>query len=164
MAQNVTLLGASYPDVPQVVLPKTGGGSAVFTDVSDTTASASDVSSSKYFYDANGEKKQGSMSTQSGATITPTRSQQTVVPANTFCSGAIIVDAIPNTYMTESEALERMFPVGSIYISTLSTAPTFGGTWVETKLPLSWDDAENGTRSYTDGAGTGTVHFWRRTA
>lgn len=32
MAQNVTLLGASYPDVPSVILPKTGGGSAVFVD------------------------------------------------------------------------------------------------------------------------------------
>lgn len=34
MAQNITLLGASYPDVPAVVLPKTGGGSATFTDTS----------------------------------------------------------------------------------------------------------------------------------
>ena len=34
MAQNITLLGASYPDVPAVTLPKTGGGTAVFTDTS----------------------------------------------------------------------------------------------------------------------------------
>lgn len=30
MAQSITLLGASYPDVPAVVLPKTGGGTATF--------------------------------------------------------------------------------------------------------------------------------------
>lgn len=40
MAQNVTYLGTNYASVPQVILPKTGGGSAIFTDVSDTTAVA----------------------------------------------------------------------------------------------------------------------------
>lgn len=32
MAQNITLLGASYSDVPAVTLPKTGGGTAKFVD------------------------------------------------------------------------------------------------------------------------------------
>lgn len=32
MAKNITLMGASYPDVPSVVLPKTGGGTAEFYD------------------------------------------------------------------------------------------------------------------------------------
>lgn len=32
MAQNITLLGASYSDVPAVQLPKTGGGTATFID------------------------------------------------------------------------------------------------------------------------------------
>ena len=32
MAQNITLLGASYSDVPAVDLPKTGGGTARFID------------------------------------------------------------------------------------------------------------------------------------
>ena len=34
MAQNITLLGAGYTDVPAVVLPKTGGGTAEFYDMS----------------------------------------------------------------------------------------------------------------------------------
>lgn len=33
---NVTLMGASYSDVPAVTLPRTGGGSAVFHEVSGT--------------------------------------------------------------------------------------------------------------------------------
>lgn len=59
MAQNVTVQGASYSSVPAVILPKTGGGSATFTDVTDTTATASDVASGKYFYTAAGTKTQG---------------------------------------------------------------------------------------------------------
>lgn len=35
MAKNISLLGADYPDVPAVVLPKTGGGSAMFVDADD---------------------------------------------------------------------------------------------------------------------------------
>lgn len=54
MAQNITLLGASYSAVPAVNLPKTGGGTATFTDTTPTTASASDVSQGKYFFTASG--------------------------------------------------------------------------------------------------------------
>lgn len=32
MAQNITLMGASYSAVPAVQLPKTGGGTATFVD------------------------------------------------------------------------------------------------------------------------------------
>lgn len=62
MAQNVTVQGASYSAVPAVQLPKTGGGTASFFDVSDTTAAAGDVASGKYFYTAAGVKTQGTSS------------------------------------------------------------------------------------------------------
>ena len=68
MAQNITLLGASYSNVPAVTLPKTGGGTASFTDVTDTTATAADVANTKYFYTAAGVRTQG---TNSGG-VTPT--------------------------------------------------------------------------------------------
>ena len=54
MAQNVTVAGASFSDVPSIVLPKTGGGSASFHDVTDTTAAAADVASGKLFHAADG--------------------------------------------------------------------------------------------------------------
>lgn len=62
MSQNITLLGASYADVPQVVLPKTGGGTAAFTDVSDTTATAADVAQGKIFHLPTGEQATGTAS------------------------------------------------------------------------------------------------------
>lgn len=60
MAQNITLLGASYSAVPAVLLPKTGGGTASFTDVTDTTATAADVAQGVYFYTAAGVRTAGS--------------------------------------------------------------------------------------------------------
>lgn len=67
MAQNITLLGASYSNVPAVQLPKTGGGTATFTDVTDTTAAAADVATGKYFYTALGERTQGTNSGGGGS-------------------------------------------------------------------------------------------------
>jgi hypothetical protein len=63
-----------------------------------------------------------------------------------------------------SAIIPTLFPVGSIYVSVTSTAPTFGGTWEEITIPVTWGDLEDGMRSYTDGTGTGTLHFWRRKA
>ena len=54
MAQNITIMGASYSDVPAVQLPKTGGGTARFDDASVTTATASDVAQGKIFLASDG--------------------------------------------------------------------------------------------------------------
>lgn len=67
MSQNITLLGASYSAVPAVNLPKTGGGTATFTDVTDTTAAAADVASGKYFYTSAGVRTQGTNSGGGGS-------------------------------------------------------------------------------------------------
>lgn len=56
---DISLMGATYPDVPAVDLPKSGGGTARFTDVSDTTAAAADVASGKYFYTDQGVRTAG---------------------------------------------------------------------------------------------------------
>lgn len=51
---DVTLLGVDYQDVPSVMLPKTGGGTAPFHDTTIATATAPDVSNGKTFFGANG--------------------------------------------------------------------------------------------------------------
>lgn len=62
MAQNITLLGASYSAVPAVTLPKTGGGTARFDDATVTTATAADVASGKVFLAADGTITTGTSS------------------------------------------------------------------------------------------------------
>ena len=58
MAQNVTIQGASYADVPSIILPKTGGGSAQFDDTTDANATAADIATGKTAY-VNGTKLTG---------------------------------------------------------------------------------------------------------
>ena len=68
MAQNVTVAGASYTAVPAVDLPKTGGGTATFTDTSPTTAVESDVASGKIFFKSDGSQATGTASGGGGTT------------------------------------------------------------------------------------------------
>lgn len=85
MSQNITLLGASYSAVPSVLLPKTGGGTASFTDVTDTTAAASDVASGKYFYTSAGVRTAGTSSGGGGSALTlvATKNLGTISTTNT---------------------------------------------------------------------------------
>ena len=59
---DIELLGAVYPDVPAVDLPKSPTGTARFFDLSGTTATAKDVIAGKYFYDENGVLTMGELS------------------------------------------------------------------------------------------------------
>lgn len=73
-------------------------------------------------------------------------------------------DAISAVQTALTAAIAALFPIGAIYVTTSDTAPVFYGTWVEITMPATWGDIEDGMRSYTDGTGTGSIHFWRRTA
>ena len=66
-ARTISLLNATYSDVPQVQLPISGGGTATFTEITDTTAAAGDVASGKYFYTSAGIKTQGTASGGGGS-------------------------------------------------------------------------------------------------
>lgn len=66
--KNIVIAGATFNGVPSIDIPVSGGGSASFVEVSDTTATAADVASGKYFYTADGIKTAG---TASGAVVQP---------------------------------------------------------------------------------------------
>lgn len=100
MAKNITLLGASYSDVPAVNLPQTGGGTARFTDTSVTTAVESDVASGKIFIKADGSTAIGTGSGGGGGggiEITQDAQGYIVLPKNGGGGGSITVEALSVT-------------------------------------------------------------------
>lgn len=108
MAQNITLLGASYSDVPAVELPKTGGGIATFADPSGTTATSSDVTQGKLFLNSSGILTTGTASGGGGG-------------ASNFVQGTF-------TGTTAGEILEINLPyTGSGYPIAAMIFPKEGG-------------------------------------
>ena len=147
MAQNVTVQGASYSAVPAVQLPKTGGGTASFTDVTDTTASASDVASGKYFYTAAGVRTQGTSSGGggSGLTLLKTTSLGTLSTSSTSAADTgktmtvtgyndydvlvvdVSVDSVTNGRHTSTVSM--VYLTGTSAVTTKNTYAVGGNKW-----------------------------------
>lgn len=79
MSQNISLWGATYSDVPSVLLPKSGGGTASFTDVTDTTATADKILQGYTAYGADGSKLTGT-ATGGGGSVTQDQDGYIVLP------------------------------------------------------------------------------------
>lgn len=136
----------------------------VLIDLTSDTVAADKMLSGYTAHGHDGAVVTGSIQSDGGTTVTPTRQQQTVSVSGKYMTGNIVVAAIPNTYYTMEEAMALMFPVGSIYISTSSTAPSFGGTWVEVKVKQTLAEFKNGEAHYAEGQSTTNLHYWKRTA
>ena len=75
-------------------------------------------------------------------------------------------EEIANLAAEIANIVSQTYPVGTIIMTTSSTAPLFTGTWVEVGITATWTQLKNGKRDYTeleDGDTGGTVHFWLRT-
>ena len=92
MAQNVVINGVTYSDVPEVDIPKSGGGTAVFYDTSDADAGQGDVLSGKTYYKDG--KKTGSM-TNNGDTSgdISTKDGTVTIPAGYTSGGTVGIDS-----------------------------------------------------------------------
>ena len=83
---------------------------------------------------------------------------------------AELEDEIEDISVNVSGVANSLFPVGSVYISTSATAPTFGKSnwnWQEIMLPVTQGDLMDGSRSYAakgESDTPGTLHFWLRIA
>ena len=87
MAKNVVINSVTYQNVPEVDIPLSGGGTAKFIDITDTTAAAGDVLSGKYFYTSAGTKTQGSISSKTSSDLSASVLTVTA-PAGYYASSA----------------------------------------------------------------------------
>ena len=93
MAQNVVINGVTYSNVPEVDIPKSGGGTAKFYDTSGATATATDILTGTSAYGASGEV-QGSMASNgdTGGTIS-TKAGTVTIPAGYTTGGTVSISS-----------------------------------------------------------------------
>lgn len=91
MAQNVIINGVTYQNVPEVDIPKSGGGTAKFYDTSGADIAAGDVLSGKTAFGASGSVN-GSMANNggTGGSIS-TKAGSVTIPAGYTSGGTVSI-------------------------------------------------------------------------
>ena len=89
MAQNVVINGVTYSDVPEVDIPKSGGGTAKFFDTSGATATQGLILAGKTAFVGSGEIT-GNMPNNGGMTNTIGTKNGTVVVPDGYTYGGTI--------------------------------------------------------------------------
>jgi hypothetical protein len=89
MAQNVIINGVTYQSVPEVNIPKNGGGTAKFYDTATADITAADVLTGKIAYGSSGEVP-GSMANNGSTSGTiSTKAGTVTIPAGYTTGGTV---------------------------------------------------------------------------
>lgn len=86
MAQNVVINGVTYSNVPEVNIPKAGGGTAIFYDNSEANITSPDIRGGKKGGSSTGIIT-GTMPEKVAASYNPSTSDQTIA-ADQYLAGA----------------------------------------------------------------------------
>lgn len=93
MAQNVVINGVTYSSVPEVDIPKSGGGTAKFYDTASANITAGDVLTGKTGYGSTGEVS-GSMANNGSTSGTiSTKAGTVTIPAGYTSGGTVSIDS-----------------------------------------------------------------------
>lgn len=109
MAQNVIINGVTYQNVPEVNIPKAGGGTAKFYDTAGASAEAADVLAGKTVYGADGSVV-GTMPNNgaTGGTI-GTKAGTVTIPAGYTTGGTVsltnVGDLLPANLLSGKSVL-----------------------------------------------------------
>ena len=187
MAQNITLLGASYSAVPAVTLPKTGGGTARFDDCTVVTASASDVASGKIFVASNGTITTGTASggggngltllkttslgtlSTSSTSATNTNKTMTVTGYNDYDVLVVDVSVDTPTNGRHTSTVSMVYVTGTSNVDTKNTYAVGSNKWNSKLSSSGTGSTRNSTTAYgiyaysaTVSSSTMTISFYYR--
>ena len=121
MAQNVIINGVTYQSVPEVDIPKSGGGTAKFFDTASATATAADILTGKAAYGASGSIG-GSMANNgaTGGSIS-TKAGTVTIPAVYTTGGTVSIASAAVTDLTAANLLTGKTVLG---VAGTLTVPT----------------------------------------
>lgn len=109
MAQNVIINGVTYSNVPEVDIPKSGGGTAKFYDTAGANVSAGDILTGKTAYGSSGSIS-GSMANNGSTSGTiGTKAGSVTIPAGYTTGGTVsltnVSDCVAGNILTGKSIL-----------------------------------------------------------
>lgn len=127
MAQNVIINGVTYSNVPEVDIPKSGGGTAKFFDTESATAAAADILAGKTAYGASGSVS-GSMANNGSTSGTiSTKAGTVTIPAGYTTGGTVSIASAAVTDLTAANLLTGktvLGVAGTLSLPTISQDAT----------------------------------------
>ena len=121
MAQNVVINGVTYQSVPEVDIPKSGGGTAKFYDTASANAASADILTGKTAYGASGEV-QGSMASNGSTSGTiSTKAGTVAIPAGYTTGGTVSISSTEQSKIVASNIKSGVTLLGVAGSLTLPT-------------------------------------------
>lgn len=112
MAQNVVINGVTYSNVPEVDIPKSGGGTAKFFDTAGTNATGGDLLTGKTAYNASGAIS-GSMANNGSTSGTiSTKAGTVTIPAGYTSGGTVSLASAAISDLTSANLLQGKTVLG----------------------------------------------------
>ena len=151
MAQSVVINGVTYSDVPEVDIPKSGGGTAPFYDTSDADAGQGDVLSGKTYYKDG--KKTGSM-TNNGDTSGDISSKDGTVniPSGYTSGGTVGIDSTEKAKIVSSNIKSGVTLLGVAGDSNVVDTTIASGGAAAAQIMSGYSAFVNGSK--VDGSAT----------
>ena len=127
MAQNVIINGVTYQNVPDVDIPKSGGGTAKFYDTAGADAAAGDILSGKSAFNSSGSIS-GSMANNgsTGGTIS-TKAGSITIPAGYTSGGTVSISSTEQSKIIASNiksGVTILGQAGSLALPSISQDST----------------------------------------
>ena len=127
MAQNVTINGVTYQNVPEVDIPKNGGGTAKFFDTADGDITSSDVLTGKTGFNATGSVT-GSMANNGSTSGTiSTKAGTVTIPAGFTTGGTVSISSTEQAKIVASNiksGVTLLGVAGSLALPSISQDST----------------------------------------
>lgn len=121
MAQNVVINSVTYQSVPEVDIPKSGGGTAKFYDTASADATGADILTGKTAFGASGSIS-GSMANNgaTGGTIS-TKAGTVTIPAGYTTGGTVSISSTEQAKVIASNIKSGVTILGQAGSLTLPT-------------------------------------------
>lgn len=123
MAQNVIINGVTYNNVPEVDIPKSGGGTAKFYDTASADITASDVLTGKTGFGSSGSVSGNMANNGSTSGTISTKSGSVTIPAGYTSGGSVTIASAAVTDLVSGNLLSGKTVLGvsgSLAVPTVS--------------------------------------------